>query len=185
VATPDVEETLGKALARGAELLAGVTEVATVGKMAILKDPQGAIFAAYTPEAAPPGRGRPSLREFSWHELLTSNPEGAFTFYRSLFGWEKTEALDMGELGIYQMYRRPGETFDLGGIYKTPPQIPAPPHWLLYVRVPDMEGALKAVQTGGGQVVSGPREVQGGDRIAQCLDPEGAAFALHWVPGTA
>jgi predicted enzyme related to lactoylglutathione lyase len=31
----------------------------------------------------------------------------------------------------------------------------------------------------GGTVLNGPMEVPGGDMVAQCLDPQGAAFALH------
>ena len=27
--------------------------------------------------------------------------------------------------------------------------------------------------------MNGPMEVPGGDRVAQCADPQGAAFALH------
>ena len=37
------------------------------------------------------------------------------------------------------------------------------------------ERATKA----GGKVVNGPMEVPGGDRIAQIVDPQGAAFAVH------
>jgi hypothetical protein len=35
------------------------------------------------------------------------------------------------------------------------------------------------VREGHGQVAHGPMEVPGGDRIAQCFDPQGAMFALH------
>jgi len=35
------------------------------------------------------------------------------------------------------------------------------------------------VKKGGGQVMHGPMEVPGGDRVAQCMDPQRAAFALH------
>ncbi|HWK08496.1 MAG TPA: hypothetical protein VNR64_00500 [Vicinamibacterales bacterium] len=31
----------------------------------------------------------------------------------------------------------------------------------------------------GGRVLNGPMDVPGGDRVAQCLDPQGAAFAVH------
>jgi hypothetical protein len=31
----------------------------------------------------------------------------------------------------------------------------------------------------GGRVLNGPQEVPGGDIVAQCLDSQGAAFALH------
>jgi len=33
----------------------------------------------------------------------------------------------------------------------------------------------------GGQVLNGPMEVPGGGLIAQCLDPQGALFAIHSV----
>jgi hypothetical protein len=37
---------------------------------------------------------------------------------------------------------------------------------------------VKRVKIGGGQVVEGPIEVPGGSWIIQCLDPQGALFAL-------
>jgi len=35
------------------------------------------------------------------------------------------------------------------------------------------------VKANGGTVMNGPMDVPGGDRIAQCMDPQGAAFAIH------
>jgi predicted enzyme related to lactoylglutathione lyase len=35
------------------------------------------------------------------------------------------------------------------------------------------------VKANGGSVLNGPMEVPGGDTIAQCMDPQGAAFSLH------
>ena len=55
----------------------------------------------------------------------------------------------------------------------------AMPHWLAYVTVPDVEAVAAKVTALGGQVLNGPMDVPGGDTIAQCLDPQGAAFALH------
>ena len=34
----------------------------------------------------------------------------------------------------------------------------------------------------GGTVAVGPEDVPGGGRIAQCTDPQGAAFAVHHGP---
>ena len=31
----------------------------------------------------------------------------------------------------------------------------------------------------GGKVLNGPMDIPGDDRIAQCLDPQGAAFAIY------
>jgi len=63
-------------------------------------------------------------------------------------------------------------------------QVRAPPHWLYYVKVGDLEGALERVKHGGGQVMNGPMEVPGGARVAQCMDPQRAAFALHGQVGS-
>jgi hypothetical protein len=60
-----------------------------------------------------------------------------------------------------------------------PPEMPVP-HWLLYIRVQDVTEALAAVKEHGGKVLNGPMDVPGGV-IAQCMDPQGAAFALHAV----
>ena len=70
-----------------------------------------------------------------------------------------------------------------GGMYDKPADMPAPPHWLCYVVVDDIDTALNRVRERGGQVLNGPDEVPGGDRVAQCLDPHGAGFGLHQVKG--
>jgi predicted enzyme related to lactoylglutathione lyase len=120
------------------------------------------------------------MGEVSWHELATTNHEEAFEFYTTLFGWQKTDAMDMGEMGTYQMYGpESDEAVTYGGIFNKPPDMPAPPHWLYYIRVDDIHAAVDRVKENGGQVLNGPMEVPGGDQIAQCLDPQGAAFALH------
>jgi predicted enzyme related to lactoylglutathione lyase len=62
-----------------------------------------------------------------------------------------------------------------------PADRPGRSNWLYYVHVPSLDEALAQVKKGGGQVVNGPMEVPDGDRIAQCMDPQGALFALHEV----
>lgn len=43
-----------------------------------------------------------------------------------------------------------------------------------------MDGAVKRITDRGGKVTNGPMEVPGGDRVAQCVDPQGAHFAIHY-----
>jgi predicted enzyme related to lactoylglutathione lyase len=115
--------------------------------------------------------------EISWHELTTTDHAKAYDFYQKLFGWEKTSAMDMWEMGEYQMYGRGEET--LGGMWTKPADLPMPPNWLYYIRVANVDDAAERIKTLGGQVLNGPMDVPGGDRIAQCMDPQGAAFAVH------
>ena len=55
----------------------------------------------------------------------------------------------------------------------------APPHWLAHIAVEDVEAAVAKVAAQGGKVLNGPMDVPGGDRVAQCMDAQGAAFAMH------
>jgi uncharacterized protein len=178
ISTPNVDETVTQALNLGARILTPASTVPTVGRFAVLSDPQGAAFAAFTPEGAAPGHdGEAMPGEFSWHELATHDYPAAYRFYERLFGWEKTSALDRGGGAIYQMFGRSGVV--LGGMFNKTPDNPGRPAWLHYVRVEDLSRALEAVTTHGGQVVRGPMEVPGGATVAECLDPQGARFALH------
>lgn len=183
IATPDVDETVDTARDLGATVMVPPTDIPTVGRFAVLADPQGAVFAAFTPESTVPGHDdRPAVGEFSWHELATTDQVAAFDFYHRLFGWQKATDFDMGEMGIYQMYGRFPDV-PLGGIFTRPKEMPVNA-WLHYVRVPDVRPAVEKVKELGGQVVNGPMEVPGGDLIAQCLDPQGAMFALHSAVAT-
>ena len=52
------------------------------------------------------------------------------------------------------------------------------PHWLYYINVDAVDAAIARVSEAGGKVINGPMEVPGGSWIVQCLDPQGAMFAL-------
>lgn len=178
VGVPDVDDTVAAAAAAGATTCVPPTDIPTVGRFAVIADPQGAMLAVFTPlEGAPGHEGPPRVGEFSWHELATTDHGAAFDFYAGLFGWERGEAMDMGPGGIYQLYLRRGQP--LGGMFTKPSDMPGPPAWILYLRVADVNGAVERVRELGGSVIGGPMEVPGGDLIAHCLDPQGGMFAIH------
>ena len=100
------------------------------------------------------------------------------TFYNDVFGWQPSEAMDMGELGTYQMFNRPHGM--IGGMMNKPPELAAvPPNWQIYFRVPDINAAVERIKANGGQILNGPMEVPGGDWIVNAMDPQGAAFSLQ------
>jgi uncharacterized protein len=178
ISSPDIDATCEQAEGLGGRMLVAPNDVPTVGRFAVMSDPQGAVFAIYTPASQVPGHeGPPQVGEFSWHELATTEQPAAFRFYEMLFGWNKTSAMDMGPLGVYQMYGRNG--LELGGMFNRGPEMPGPPAWSHYVLVDDIDRAAEATTAGGGQIVNGPMEVPGGDRIFQGIDPQGAMFAIH------
>ena len=108
------------------------------GRYAVLKDPQGAVFAIIDPEnARPEAAGTPPLGTFSWHELATTDNEAAFAFYSGLFGWDAMQRMDMGPTGIYLIFGQNG--VQRGGMYIKPADMPAPPNWLPYAHVPNAD----------------------------------------------
>ena len=176
--TPDVDATVQAAQRLGGRVVKDAVDIPAVGRFAVLADPQGAVFAVFTPAAPPPKDAAASgvISQFSWHELATSDPQGALDFYSALFGWNGGEAHDMGAGNLYQIIEREGAA--IGGIHRL--QDPSmPPYWLAYVKVDDLDASVASVRAASGQIVQEPREVRGGDRVARILDPQGGVIALH------
>jgi predicted enzyme related to lactoylglutathione lyase len=178
VGVSDVDATLMRVDALGGKTYVAPMDVPTVGRIAVLADPQGAMFGVYQP--AQPGMGGDALvlGDFSWHELGADDWESAWEFYRSVFGWEFDSQFEMGEAGTYWMFRRAGGSRSLGGMFNRFPGTPAP-CWVPYVYVKNADRAAELAQMHGGRVANGPMDVPGGDRIAQIVDPQGGAFAVH------
>jgi predicted enzyme related to lactoylglutathione lyase len=178
VGVPDLEEGVAHVERLGGSAVSPVIEVPNVGRMRTMKDPQGAAFSLYQPASPPQPEAPPEAGDVSWHELYTTDAEGAKAFYQQLFGWGETSVMDMGPMGKYHMFGR--ALGPMGGMMNKPAEMSqVPPHWLYYFHVPDVHAAAERVKSSGGKIMNGPMEVPGGDWIVQAMDPQGAAFALH------
>ena len=179
VGVPQLEAAAADIKRHGGSECSPVIDVPNVGRMQMMKDPQGAAFYIYEPATTDQQpEAAPAIGEASWHELMTTDAPAAMTFYSEVFGWQPTEALDMGPLGKYQMFNRPHGM--IGGMMNTPPDMAhVPPNWQIYFRVPDITAAVERINANGGRILNGPMEVPGGDWIVNAMDPQGAAFALH------
>ncbi len=176
IGTGDIAETVDLAKEKGASLVKGITPLSSGSKYAVLQDPYGATFGVYESAADYGEISAPKPGEHSWHELMSEDYAGAFDFYSSLFGWEKVDELDMGEMGVYLIYGFDGQPF--GGMMNAVPG-GSPPSWMSYVHVKDVNQTAKKVKAAGGKIANGPMEVPGGDWIVQLIDPQGAMFAAH------
>ena len=179
IAVPNFEDAVAQIKKLGGSELSGVIDIPTVGRMQMLKDPQGAAFYIIQPEPRdnPPDRD-PEVGEASWIELMTTDAPAAMKFYLELFGWQPSQAMDMGDMGTYQMFNR-GERMIGGMMNKPKAMAQVPPHWAIYFRVPDINAAAERVNANGGKIINGPMEVPGGDQILTGTDPQGATFSLH------
>lgn len=176
VAVDDVDASAAKVTELGGAVHRAPADIPGVGRFAVVADPQGAVLALYrsaTQDGPAPDPMTPGL--FGWHELMAADWKAAFAFYETLFGWRKADAIDMGPMGIYQLFAS-GET-TLGGMFDKPPAVPVP-FWLYYVMVEAIDPAIERLNAAGGKVLNGPMEVPGGAWIVQATDPQGAMFAL-------
>ena len=177
VEVDDVDKTTAQAKDLGATIYVAPRDVPNVCRFAVIADPQKAVIGLMkwanpmpeTPvEPGTPGR-------IGWHELATTDWEKGYAFYNALFGWQKTDAMDMGAMGTYQMFSTGGPT--VGGMFNKPPVVPAT-FWLYYFNVGDFDAAVERLKAAGGEVINGPMQVPGGSWIVQAKDPQGAMFAL-------
>ena len=82
-----------------------------------------------------------------WYELLTTDRLKAIDFYTAIFGWGTH---DLSFLDHPYTSWMNGDT-PIGGVMEMPDGVPAdvPPHWLMYVSTPDLEGfVVKAKELG-------------------------------------
>jgi len=179
IGTRDVDSTAEAAVRAGGSIVKAPSDMQGAGRYAVLKDPQGAIFAIIDPENAKPEPAAAPIGGFSWHELATSDNEAAFAFYSGLFGWDAMQRMDMGPVGVYLIFGENG--VQRGGMYIKPVENPGPPAWVQYAHVANADEAYARALSGGAKGIMPPMDVPGEGRVANVIDPSGAFFAVHSV----
>lgn len=177
IGVDDADAGAQRVVDAGGRLLHGPQDIPNVGRFALVADPQGAPFVVFKDAGgqAPPASPMGTPGFVGWHELNAADGPSAFEFYASQFGWSRDEAMDMGPLGVYQLFSAGGAA--IGGMMTKSEQTPQP-GWLFYFNVDDIIAAGERITGQGGQVINGPMEVPGGSWIINALDPQGALFAV-------
>jgi hypothetical protein len=178
VLVDDVDDATRQARQLGATVYLEPRDIPNVCRHSVIADPQlatiGMMAWSQPQKDGPPGAAALPGR-IGWHELLTTDWENGYAFYKTLFGWQKAEALAIDEIGTYQVFAAGGQ--QVGGMYNKSAVTPAP-YWLYYFNVADFDAALGRITAFGGEIIDGPMEVPGGGWIVQARDPQGAVFAL-------
>ncbi|HET6184539.1 MAG TPA: VOC family protein [Acetobacteraceae bacterium] len=176
IGTRDMDGTLARFTGAGGKVMREPWTIPSVGRLAIVADPQGAGLALIEPVLQQPSEAfdQHSPGHGHWHELHTPDPAAAFVFYAAQFGWTKGEAMELGPMGTYQLFKV-GEAA-IGGMFKACENVM--PGWLYYFGTDSVRRAVARVESAGGSVLKGPSEVPGGAHVIQARDPQGAMFAL-------
>jgi len=177
IAVDDVDDYARRVAKAGGKVERGPEDIPGVGRFAVVADPHGAVFIIMKGNSAegPPDPAPDAPGHVGWRELQAGDGKAAFAFYSDLFGWKKVNALDMGEMSVYQTFSAGGD--EVGGMMTKMPEAPGS-FWLYYFNVEALDAALARVKQAGGTIALEPQRVPTGQWIAQCADPQGAMFGL-------
>ncbi|MCW3066050.1 MAG: hypothetical protein JWN32_3222 [Solirubrobacterales bacterium] len=195
------DETASKVSDAGGTVLAAPFDVMEAGRMAVLADPEGAVFCAWQ---ANENRGARIVNEhgsLNFNGLNTRDVEGAKRFYRAVFGWE-TLALDGAAMwtlpgygdylerdtpGLRKMVAEAGAPEGFVDVVASINPIPddqrdTPPHWNVTFAVDDADAIAERATELGGKVIAPPFDAPW-VRMTILADPQGATFiASKFVP---
>ncbi|MEM8603683.1 MAG: VOC family protein [Cyanobacteria bacterium P01_H01_bin.121] len=182
VSVADVDASATKATALGATVLQSPCDVMDSGRMSLLQDPTGAIFALWQPQAHIGADLANEPATLCWNELQTNDIAKASQFYAELFGWTTTTSTNaMG--GNYTEFLNGDRS--MGGMLEIQPEWgEVPPNWVVYFAVENCDATLERVQALGGKIEMQPIELPDVGRFAIVQDPQGAFFTvIQLAPG--
>ena len=160
----DVEKTVEKA-----RQLGGIIEMVQldnpIGKVALIRDPQGAGFTLYEGEMLQNTRTKNEESTLIWNELHVSNVEDVIPFYEGILDWSFVE----GKEGISHIYTKDEE--HIADLMQIPNSIKGKyEYWVCTFAVENLKSAKGRILVHGGNIV-----VDEGSRIL-CTDHSGQAF---------
>lgn len=188
------DETAAKARAAGGVVLSEPFDVMDSGRMAVVADPEGAVFSLWQ---AKEHRGARVVNEHGsliFNGLATRDREGAEAFYGAVFGWEVLD-VPSGAMWMLPGYgdhleeQSPGLRAEMAGMGASegfidvvaaiepiaPDDQATPPHWSVSFAVDDADATAAKARELGGVVVAGPADAPW-TRQATITDPQGATF---------
>jgi uncharacterized protein len=174
VSVEDVDAAASAAARRGGAVLTAPFDAPGAGRMARIADPKGAELYLFRKETDDPADGPGAEGHFMWNELHTSDPAGALPFYAEVVGYAH-RTMNMGPAGDYHILSQGG--VDRAGVTShLPPGAPA--HWLPYVHIEDVDGAIERARRAGAEIPMPPEDIPGVGRFGIMVDPTGALLAI-------
>ena len=177
VTVADADATAARAAELGATVISQPFDVLDAGRMAVLADPTGGVFAVWQPRQSIGAQLVNDVGSLTMNQLNTTDTQAAEAFYRGLFGWTFEQVAGGGQ--AFWSIANGGRLN--GGMMATPQGWEIPSHWLAYFTTADIDASVAQIRELGGGVTVGPVPIPAG-RFAVATDPQGAGFALFEGP---
>ena len=182
MAVEDLDTRVSAVAASGGEIVAPPTDLQARGRLALVRDAEGALLGLLETRDGDPRDSEPETGGFLWDELWTTDVQSAGAFYNKVVGLS-------------------ADTVDIDSDQETPPTysllkagdkpragvLPNPldgldPVWVSYIRVEDPAAITSRVANLGGRVIVEAQARPLGGRVAFIAGPSGAGIALQTWP---
>jgi uncharacterized protein len=174
----DVDASVAKAQQNGGQVIVPVMDVLEYGRMAVCVDSTGAAFGMWQPKLHVGATVIEQHGAMGWCEVNTRDAAAASAFYRDVFALD-AQKLDDPSMTYYMLNQNDAA---VGGVLQMNADWgDAPPHWMPYFVVNDLDASAETVKSNGGTVTHGPFDSPYG-RIAVIMDPQGAALSIIQPP---
>jgi len=172
VSVSDVDACAERAKSAGGKIHRAPTDIPTVGRFAIIADPNGGTTAAFKSIQGDPQRDdMMGVNVFCWESLQTPNPKADIGFYKKVYGWIESTFGDAITLGTGE-----GMANQLASVTAAPSGMPT--SWTTYVAVVSLSGARDRVKRLGGSIVVEAVPVPTMGAFAVVQDPDKAVICL-------
>jgi predicted enzyme related to lactoylglutathione lyase len=174
-AVENADATTEKAKALGGKVLSEPCDIFEEGRLAMIQDPTGAVFALWQPYKHIGSKRIKEHGALAWVEIATKDLNRARDFYSKLFGWTTVEH-DMGGTPYVVFSNQGVEVAGLMEIQESWGDVP--PHWLAYLVVDQIDKAVETAEQNGARIIMPPSNAEGIGQWSVIQDAQGGVLAL-------
>lgn len=201
VAVDSADDATARARDAGAQVILEPFDVMDAGRMAVIADPEGAVFCVWEAKKNPGSQVVNEHGSVNFNNLNTRDPKKAEAFYGAVFGW-KVISIESGLAWALPGYGDHLEELT-PGLHEQMEQMGAPEgfidvvasvhpiadddtttqaHWSVTFAVDDVDAVAAKAKELGAEVLSGPVDAPW-SRTVEIRDPQGVGFiASQFVP---
>lgn len=176
ITVADLDAATARVDELGGQVLMGPMDIADAGRMAVIRDPQGAGICLWQAKAHCGVHVRDEVDSLCWSELMTTDTDAAVAFYGGLLGWEP-QTSDTDGMRHYTSFSA-GSVSVAGMMALTPEMGPITPNWLAYFAVADCPAAEKKAAGLGAAALVPTTAIPAIGHFAVLQDPQGVVFGI-------
>ena len=179
ISVPDIDASVERVAGAGGKVINAPESIGDRGRMAVIEDATGAVFAMIQTREGDPADAEPVHNGWLWDELWTGDVEKATGFYQAVLGFQHTDHEIENAEREYRVLRFGDKP--RAGVLKNPFEDERPV-WVNYIRVEDPSAVTARVESLGGRVLVEAQARPIGGEVAFIAGPSGAGVALQTWP---